>query len=244
MPHEEYIKIHESASVAILFIHGIVGTPNHFGPFISMVPNAVSVYNLLLDGHGKSVKDFSHTTMKKWEEQVRKAVDDLSATHQKIYIVAHSMGTLFAIEQALKNSKVSKLFLSAVPLKISLKPQMFINSMKVYFNKIQPTDKVALAAKNCYGISQDKNPFSYIGWIPRFMELFNKARKTRKTIHLLQTPCMIYQSNKDEMVSKNATRYLKDNQSLSVSKLNNSGHYYYDERDFAFLLNEFKRFVS
>ena len=113
MEHKEYLKINPTASIAILFIHGIVGTPNHFNPFIPLVPSTVSVYNLLLDGHGKAVKDFSSTSMKKWEEQVERAVIQLSETHKKIYIVAHSMGSLLAIEQALRNSKVSKLFLLA-----------------------------------------------------------------------------------------------------------------------------------
>ena len=244
MERKEYLKIRPSASVAILFIHGIVGTPNHFNPFVSLVPNTVSVYNLLLDGHGKGVKDFSRTSMKKWEEQVEKAITQLSETHQKIYIVAHSMGTLFAVDQALKCEKVAKLFLLAVPLKIFLKPQMFTNSMKVYFNKIQPTDKVALAAKKCYGVEQDKNPFSYIGWIPRFLELFTKARNIRKSMCLLKTPCTVYQSEKDEMVSLRSVKYLRDNPGISVVQLKNSGHYYYDENDFDFLLKEFEKFVS
>ncbi len=244
MEHKEYLRIESSASIAILFIHGIVGTPNHFNPFIPLIPSTVSVYNLLLDGHGKGVTDFSRTSMKKWEEQVEKAVTQLSETHEKIYIVAHSMGSLFAIEQALKNNKVSKLFLLAVPLKIFLKPQMFLNSIKVYFNKIQPDDKTALAAKNCYGIEPDKNPFDYIGWIPRFLELFAKIRTVRKMINLLKVPCFVYQSNNDELVSKQSIKYFSNNLTVSVTGLKNSGHYYYDENDFDFLLKEFKKFVS
>ena len=72
--------------------------------------------------------------MKKWEAQVASVVDELSLTHEKIYIVAHSLGTLFAIDQAIKNKKVCKLFLLAVPLRLSIKPKMPINSLKVYFN--------------------------------------------------------------------------------------------------------------
>ena len=94
MEHKEYIKICNDSTIAVLFIHGIVGTPNHFNEFIPLIPDTFSVYNLLLDGHGKGVKDFSKTSMKKWETQVSSVVEELSATHQKIYIVAHSLGTL------------------------------------------------------------------------------------------------------------------------------------------------------
>ena len=67
MEHKEYIKICDNSTTAILFIHGIVGTPNHFKEFVSLIPSSFSVYNLLLDGHGRGVKDFSKTSMQKWE---------------------------------------------------------------------------------------------------------------------------------------------------------------------------------
>ena len=70
MEHLEYIRIVDHADTAVLFIHGIVGTPNHFHAFIPLVPEHISVCNLLLDGHGGSVKDFSHTSMRKWVVQV------------------------------------------------------------------------------------------------------------------------------------------------------------------------------
>ncbi len=148
MEHKEYIRIFNNATTAIMLIHGIVGTPNHFNEFVSLVPESISVYNLLLDGHGKEVKDFSKASIKKWEAQVASVVKELSLTHEEIYIVAHSLGTLLAIEQAIKNRKVCKLFLLAVPLSLSIKPKMPVNSLKVYFDKIRPDDCEALAAKN------------------------------------------------------------------------------------------------
>ena len=244
MEHKEYKRIVPEARSAILFVHGIVGTPNHFAEFVSRVPEGMSVHNLLLDGHGGSVRDFSHTSMQKWEEQVKNAVDELCLTHSKIYIVAHSMGTLFAIDRAIENEAVKGLFLLAVPLKIAPKARMVSNLCKVYFDKIDPNDEVALAAKRCYGIAQDKNPFHYLGWLPRYLELFAKARKTRKRIQELQTPCRVYQSARDELVSTASAKWLLRNENLSVVLLQNSGHYYYTPEDFDFLLNEFENFLN
>ena len=244
MEHKEYKRIHPDATAAVLFVHGIVGTPNHFAEFVSRVPEGMSVHNLLLDGHGGSVRDFSQTSMQKWEEQVKNAVDELCATHSKIYIVAHSMGTLFAIDRAIENEAVKGLFLLAVPLKIAPKPRMVSNLCKVYFDKIRPDDEVAQAAKRCYGIAQDKNPFHYFGWLPRYLELFAKARKTRKRIQELQTPCRVYQSVRDELVSGASAKWLSRNETFSVVLLQNSGHYYYTPEDFDFLLNEFENFLN
>ena len=243
MEHKEYIRICDHAAVAVLFIHGIVGTPNHFHAFVPLVPENFSVYNLLLDGHGKGVRDFAGTSMRKWEEQVNAVVEELSLTHEKIYIVAHSLGTLLAIEQSLKNKKVSKLFLLAVPLRLALKPKMAINACKVFFDKVDPDDHEAIAAKNCYGVAQDRNPLHYFGWVPRFLELFAKMRQTREMIGQISSKCTVYQSAHDEMVARQSEKYLKNKPNITVNVLQNSGHYHYAGEDFARLLAEFERML-
>ena len=244
MEHKEYKRINSNADIAVLFIHGIVGTPNHFNEFVSLVPETFSVHNMLLDGHGKGVRDFSKTSMKKWEVQVASAVKELSLAHKELYIVAHSMGALLAIEQAVKNEKITKLFLLAVPLHLSIRGRMLVNSLKVYFDRIRPDDYQALAAKRCYGIQGSKNPFLYIGWLPRFFELFAKIRRTREIINLLHTKCFIYQSGKDEMVSKRSAKYLGNNKDILVKELKNSGHYYYNKEEFDFLRTEFNQMLD
>ncbi len=242
--HKEYKRIAEGSNRALLFIHGILGTPNHFKDFLPHISEDISVYNILLDGHGKGVKDFSRTSMHKWEEQVSLVVEELEKNHNEIYIIAHSLGCLLAIEQALRNTKITKLFLLAVPLKLFLKPKMFINSLRVYFDKINPEDEELIAAKECYGISKDKNSLHYIGWIPRFLELFSKIRKTRKIIELVKVPCVAYQSLRDEMVSKSSKTILKKNPYISVVELKYSGHYYYEESDLSLLKDDFINFIS
>ena len=225
MTHKPEKRIVEGAEKAILFIHGIVGTPNHFAEFVNLVPRDVSFYNMLLDGHGKTAADFGKTSMKKWEAQVEAAVAELLAQHNEILIVAHSMGTLFAIEQAVKNDRISGLFLMAVPIKLFIKPQMLSNAMKVYFDRIRPDDTIALAAKACYGIQPDKNPVKYFGWLPRCLELFSKIRKTRKLLPKLKTKGKAYQSVYDEMVSKKSIKYLNSNSGMETVALKNSTHY-------------------
>ena len=244
MKHNEYKRINDNSNTAVLFIHGIVGTPNHFTEFVSLVPESFSVYNLLLDGHGKEVRDFSRTSMKKWEAQVTSVVEELTLTHEKIYIVAHSLGTLLAIDQAIRNKKICKLFLLAVPLRLSLKPKMASNTLKVYLDKIRPDDYEALAAKKCYGIGKDKNPFHYIGWIPRFLELFTKIRQTRKVVNLLNITCLVYQSGNDEMVSRCSKKFFENKPNILVKELKKSGHYYYDKDDFDLLIISFNKMLK
>jgi len=242
--HKAFKRIVENAETAVLFIHGIVGTPNHFRTLLPLVPENMSVYNLLLDGHGKGVSDFSRTSMKKWEEQVADAVEELAQTHRRIYVVGHSMGCLLALEQGMDDPNVSKLFLLNAPLKVFVRPKMLQNVVRMYFGYEDPQDEQWQAVRQCYGIQMDKNLFHYIGWIPRYLELFRKIRKVRREICRLQKPCVAYQSAKDEMVAVSAADVLRRNPGISVNMLSDSGHFYYGKDDAARLEQGFLSFIK
>lgn len=244
MPHREFRRIVPHADTAVLFFHGIVGTPRHFDDLIALLPPTVSVHNLLLTGHGGSARDFARTSMVEWEAQVENAITALAETHQHIYIVAHSMGALLSIEAALRHKEIEKLFLLAVPLRIALTPAMARNSWKVYRGNIPENDHAALAAQRCCGVAQTKNPLPYLGWIPRFLELFSKIRTVRKLLTQLTTPCLAVQSMQDELVSPRAMEELRRSHHVTVLPLPHSGHYYYPPADLAALHRAFCEFIN
>ena len=242
--HKEYKRIVDGADTAVLFIHGIVGTPNHFAPFFPLIPENVTLYNILLDGHGKKPADFTHSSMKKWENQVKETIDSLSETHDSIYIIAHSLGTLLSTEQAINNPKIKALFFISMPITVFVKPSMIPTSLSVCLGKPNPNNKSAISAANCYGIEPNTNIFLYFGWIPRFIELLIKVKKTRKILSLLDTPCTSYQCILDEVVSPRSIKYLQSKSSINVKVLKSSSHYYYDDNDLDTLLNDMKEFLK
>ena len=148
------------------------------------------------------------------------------------------------MEQAVRNPRVTKLFLLAVPLKLFLKPKLFVNSFKVYLGKIDSQNEELVQAARCYGIARDKNLFHYLGWVPRFLELFSKISKTRKLVAAIKIPGIAYQSCKDEMVSVTTKKILEINNMISVVELPNSGHYYYEKSDLSVLKDAFLSFIE
>lgn len=245
MKHLEFIRLVPQAETAILMIHGIIGTPNHFTDFVSLIPPEISVWNLLLDGHGSSVSDFSHSSMKIWREQVQQAVDQLCETHKQIVIVAHSMGTLFALQQAVRRPKqVKTLFLLACPLKIFVRWGACKNAWHVFRQKTDSADARALAAQKACGTMPDKKLWRYLGWLPRYMELFSEIRATRKVLPQVTVPCRIFQSRRDELVSMLACKLLQQNENLRTTVLEHSGHYYYHPTEYQLLLDEFEQLLQ
>ena len=242
--HSAYQRIVPGADTALLCIHGIIGTPRHFDRFLTLVPENISVYNILLDGHGKGVKEFSAASMKKWEAQVSEAIEFLSKEHNNIYVLAHSMGTLLALDEVAKGNRIQKMFLLAVPLRIHIKGVLLKNLWNVYFNRIDPNDPIGTAARNCCGVTQSRNIFLYLGWIPRYLELFQKIARVQKILPDLQTPCSVYQSRNDELVSLRSVAHLHKLPAASVEILENCYHFYYDSKDFDTLLKDFTAFIQ
>lgn len=245
MAHEEYIRLVPGADTAVLFIHGILGTPDHFRELLPLVPANWSIYNLLLPGHGGTVNDFSRSSMEKWRKYVEDKVELLLGTHKRIYIAAHSMGTLLAIEQAVnKPRQIAGLFLLAVPLLLRLRWQMIKNAWCVFRGNVPDDDALLSATRDACSITQDKNILLYLGWVPRYLELFSMILSVRKILPKLGVPGVVFQSRMDEMVSIRSTSDLEEIKSLKVSILNNSRHFYYSPEDLLGVKEAFERFCA
>ena len=192
MEHSEYIKEIRGSSTAILFIHGILGTPNHFNKFIDIVPEGWSVYNILLAGHGKGVDDFSAASMRQWKSQVSRQMEMLAAKYESIFIVGHSMGTLFAIDASSKYSeKVKGLFLLAVPLKPFVRLSAIKGLLKVIFNRVKSDDKIAAATEREYSLKPDKRLWKYGKWISNYLKHTKTYQLSSKCLHT-NTECICF----------------------------------------------------
>ena len=242
MRPKQYIRRVKNADTAILFIHGILERPEHFEPFIPLVPPDWTIFNILLKGHGGTVKDFSAASMAEWEKQVHRTLQELLASHGRVVICAHSMGTLFALQEALKYP-IAEMFLLNVPLKLRIKPSLLKTLARVFFGNVKPDDKWSTAAQKAYGVERDLHILRYIGWIPRYLELFSEIGKTRKLTDRLSVPCRVYLSRKDEMVSLESANWFRDNPAVTVKRLDQSGHFYYSPMDLKRLRHDFREMI-
>ena len=244
MEHREYIKIQPESDTAVLLIHGILGTPNHFADLIPLIPERWSVCNLLLDGHGRTVADFAATSMKKWKAQVADVLEKLLAQHRRVVIVAHSMGTLFAIASAIRQpERIGGLFLLAVPLRPFVRYRAAAASVKLALG-IAGEDATAAAMRCDSSVELERGLWKYMKWTPRFVELLREAALTEKEIHRLTVPTVALQSGRDELVSDRSADILEKNPCVRVVRMPESGHFGYHGREKAAVLEQFRRWVN
>jgi esterase/lipase len=223
---------------AILFIHGIVGHPNQFRLFDPCIPKDIHSYYLLLKGHGGSVDDFAKATMEDWQKQVDEKLEELSSLYDAVYLVGHSMGTLFSL-QRMNHPKVKGLFLLAVPLSFSLRLRPFIQKAQSALKKpkeVPPNPTI--------GVELENNPLKYILWLPNVRALLKEARRTKDLLKKEnpKIPCVIFQSAKDELVAYSSAKSLQES-GFTVRWLKHSTHHIYTKADADILKQAFALWI-
>lgn len=240
--NNELKRINKDADTAVLFIHGILGTPRHFDFLIPSVPEEWSLWCILLPGHGGSCGDFAESSMNEWKAYCEKALLELASGHRRVLLVGHSMGTLLSVYLAEKHpDKVERIFALAMPLYPQFTPVAMAGCLHSAYGSREKDSAYQRSVREACSVGLSKNPLAYLRWLPRYLELFALARETRKLMPTLETPCLAIQSRKDELVS---FRSMKCTGTAKALVLPHSRHYFYSEEDRETIIKEFRGFIG
>lgn len=248
MKHPETRRRVPGAKYAALFLHGIAGTPNQFRillPLEELVPPDWSVYNLRYPGHGGDVRDFGRSNIAQWRAHAREAFLELAETHEKILIVGHSMGTLFALQLAVEfPEKAARLFLMNVPMRPWVRLFCAKNCLRLAFGRIREDHPLEASFQIACGAEPSPLVWRYLSWIPRVLELFGEIHKTEKIMGKLSVPCVAFQSKRDDLVSNFSAPVLRKSGVMEVHELENSTHFFYNPEDLDTLRAAFLNQIS
>ncbi len=245
MAHEEYIRILPDARYAVLMIHGILGSPDHFRDLLPLVPDTWSVHTLLLEGHGGGPAEFSAARMDRWRSQVFSRIEELLSTHEKVVLAAHSMGTLFSLQASLRwPDRIGGLFLLGSPTRVFVQPATAMHSVMLAFGYVDHNNRSFSDLAKEYSVRTTPWVFQYVLWIPRFLELFAEIHRTRKILPQITVPTQVFQSKNDELVHFSSRKDFVGYPTITCYHLMNSGHFGYSPEDKAFLQEKFAEMVS
>ncbi len=240
MQYSPYYRIVPGAETAVLFVHGIVGTPAHFRELIPLVPEDWSVYNILLEGHGGDVEDFARASMQAWKAQVHRQAAEILKTHASLLLVGHSMGTLFCIQESLCfPEETMGLFLLNVPLHPWVRPSSVPHTLSAALGTARPGSPAEQLLRDC-GVRLSPRLWKYMRWIPRYAELLRECIRVRGLVGKITVPCVCFQSRRDELVSRRSFRFLEPFENLKAAELAESGHFGYSEADLAQIREAFR----
>lgn len=245
--HKPFIYENKDSKTIVIFIHGILEGPNQFKEFAEILHKEGFSYSaILLHGHGKSGKYFAKSSREKWMNSVDKEILKHKDNYENIILVGHSMGALLSLLFALKyKNKVKGIVLISTPLKVFVRFNMIISSIKVAFGRVREQDTLAKYAKKAFSVERG-SIFTYISWIPRYVDLFTLISLTKKELKNIEVPTLIVQCKRDELVSYKTLKVFKRKlqNDYEVINLEKSGHFYYDDEELRYLLNEFEIFIN
>lgn len=250
--HSPFVEELENSNTMVIFIHGILESPNQFNNLSRIaIDNNVSVCAILLDGHGRTGEDFANSSLRKWESSVETEIKKYVDKYDNIILVGHSMGALLSIDYYFKfNKKIKAIVAISTPLNIRVKFNIIISSFKIALGIIKDYDTLTNYAYNAFSIS-NCNMLTYINWIPRYIDLFRIIRRIRNKINEVNLPMLIVHCMNDELVSNKSIKtyeksfeYNNKENNKKIIRLTNSGHFYYEEKDLYILEKEFRDFVT
>ena len=200
--HKPFVYENKDSKTIVIFIHGILEGPNQFKEFAEILHKEGFSYSaILLHGHGKSGKYFAKSSREKWMNSVDKEILKHKDNYENIILVGHSMGALLSLLFALKyKNKVKGIVLISTPLKVFVRFNMIISSIKVAFGRVREQDTLAKYAKKAFSVERG-SIFTYISWIPRYVDLFTLISLTKKELKNIEVPTLIVQCKRDELVS-------------------------------------------
>ena len=242
-----FLYENKESNTMVIFIHGILEGPNQFKKFANIVKEkGFSYSSILLDGHGGSGNKFANSSMEKWIDSVEKEILKYKDKYKNIILVGHSMGALLSILLSLKyKNTVKSLILISTPLKVHVRFDMMISSIKIALGRIKEEDRLTKYAYNALNVDRC-SLVTYTRWIPRYKDLFKLIIIVKKELKNISIPTLIIHTKKDELVSNKSLNLFYNNlkNDYKVINLEKSGHFYYDEEELKKILKSFKIFLE
>lgn len=103
-----------------ILIHGINGTPEDMDDLgATLEAQGFEPRNLLLPGHGTSVRDFARHGWDEWKQAVEQAVDDALCCQRRVIVIGHSLGAALALSVASERPRLSGVVALCPPVRLS-----------------------------------------------------------------------------------------------------------------------------
>jgi carboxylesterase len=244
-PHEEFCLL-SGSKYAIVFVHGILGSPAQFR-FLAdeLLRQGYDCMGLLLPGHGGDARAFSRNSCKQWQQYVDAAISRIKPQYEHVYLIGHSLGGLLCLNYAATHN-VDGVILFNAPLKFKLGLKQLMFSFRILLSSPEKDDDFLLTYRQAFSVKAGRI-YEYPLWLRQFASLYSLARKTRRILKEVKAKTLIVQSMKDESVQLRSAGLLKSglvNAQAEIMELKESYHGYMTEKDKKKLLNAVERFVT
>ena len=199
--HRDYKYLPEDAETAVLFVHGICGSPRVFGELMTFAAAAgCAVSAPLLPGHGSSSQEFAVFGRNDWQRRAAREAGALRDRYKRLVLVGHSMGGLLTLPQAAQNG-ADGLLLINTPMMIHITRSQLSMAASTFLKLggDAETDEKKNAYDSTFAVRLD-NPVTALMWMPQIRDLFMLMLDARGLLGGIDCKTVVAQSKNDETV--------------------------------------------
>ncbi|MCL2812872.1 MAG: alpha/beta fold hydrolase [Clostridia bacterium] len=237
----------KDAKTAVVFIHGLMGSPVQFIDLAAAVyNNGCSCISLLLPGHGGNMKNFARSGIDDWERHVQSELDKIRHDYNQIVLVGHSMGGLLALNASLnKENKIAGAVLISTPFKIHLLNfKSLLRKARLLMLPLSSEIKAAYVKSNSIAKT---GIFFYPQIIKPLISLYMLIRKTKKRLPEISVPVYMFYSRNDETTSYRSADILQQglcNTQRIFFALTKSHHAFYCDEERRIIRDRLIEFIQ
>lgn len=223
-----------TSNCVILFVHGINASPRHYdflAPALAKKGFACRV--MRLPGFAEPLPQYVRSTADNWREAVAKELADLQAEHERVGVVAHSLGSAVTISVLLDDPQ-------AADFAVLLAPAVAVSDVRSPLLSTRTWNAISSRALwftdtlySPFGLDcQDpdrtdhpgRTPFTPIAIVK---ELFDLMDSNRPRAEEFNTPLLMILSHKDQVIDTAAAEAYFEKAGADrkvLEKLDRSGH--------------------
>lgn len=220
VPTAPYRQIAPASASAVLFLHGITGSPAAWFPIARAIHGeGISVSVPLLPGHGTRWQDLNATTWADWLDAATAELAALSRTHSRVVVAGLSMGGALALALGAGEEPPDELVL--------INPALYIDSP---LTPVLPVLKHVVASVPAIAgdiAHPDRCEYAYDRTPVAAIASFASAQKTlRDDLWRIECPVSLFVSGRDSVVGPRTLRTLRSrlSQPPQIVSLRRSRH--------------------
>lgn len=240
-PHGSSWRIGDNKRI-VLFLHGIQGSPSQFQWLVESLPDDVDYINLLLPGHGGTVKAFRRHGRAEWEQAVQSLLDYVLPVYEQIDLVGHSMGCLlWLFAHARQPGRFHSMLFISCPFALRPTIRYLRNNLLALYDF--PTKNPYVQATREANSLSSRNPLSYLFCFKPYADLLRMILSARKVQPMPPENGAAYVGQKDEIVSPKSLS-IAASKGFDTGVLPLCGHNYFTPEAKARIQENFLRMIS
>lgn len=237
------IFINNNSKTLLIAFHGFTARPQVLLPLFDELKGCdFDIYAPITSCHGKSEKEFKKSTLRKWLNGVRIAVESKIEKYDNVFVMGHSLGGLFAMYSGYKYPKVKGIITFATPYKLTDK-----KVAAKLVESVEDKEGYLLGKRLSWGMTVPRPPKKSMGIEIKGLYIFILRDYLKGKIKKFKQNILNIHSIKDEVADFSSQQIYSsyaNKEKFESVKLEKSMHTYFNREEVPIICKNIIKFIG